>query len=309
MMAPPLHLRQLLAVGPKAVARYTGTLLAVHLVQLLVVVACLLAIALVLAQTFGHLPMFDDAIDGDLVAMIECIQFGSTSFLAISGIVFGAIVVWQLVTWFLVGGLLGVLVQRPEGRRAVGRTFGASGTATYLAYARLAVLQLPALMIVLIVFSTGLGAVHQRLVYALTIPELLGALALGTLPGILLLHYVWTVTDYARVELTLRHDSHDPSVLMTYARALAYVLKHPVTLLHGAIGWIVFVLVTLAYAYVANGHPMFGPEGAVTLFVARQGVSLLRTAIRVGILGGQLELGRTRPAPTRRGDHAIDVAA
>ena len=42
---------------------------------------------------------------------------------------------------------------------------------------------------------------------------------------------------------------------------------------------------------------MYGPDGAVTLFLVRLGVSLLRMVIRFGVLGGQLELGRTRPHP------------
>ena len=44
---------------------------------------------------------------------------------------FGALLVWQLVSWFLVGGLLGVLANRPEGRGGTARCFGASGTTTY----------------------------------------------------------------------------------------------------------------------------------------------------------------------------------
>jgi hypothetical protein len=54
---------------------------------------------------------------------------------------------------------------------------------------------------------------------------------------------------------------------------------------------------------------MYGAEGAITLFVARQGVSLLRMAIRVGVLAGQVELGRTRPLPPRRVEAKVDVKA
>ena len=122
-----------------------------------------------------------------------------------------------------------------------------------------------------------------------------------------MLHVAWTVSDYARVELTLRHDTHDPGVVATYLRTLGYVLRRPVALVHGAIGWVLFVLVTLAYAYLAQGHPMYGAEGAITLFIAHQGVSLLRMAIRFGVLAGQLELGRTRPLPPRRVEVKVDA--
>jgi len=293
-------LREMLGAGVHGVSRYTGTLLAVHAVMMLVTGAIILAVAVLLSQMFAHLPYWDEAVDGDLVAIIECVRYGRTAFVAIVGIAFGALLLWQLASWFVVGGLYGVLVQRPEGRREVARVFGASGATTYFAYARLAILQLPAYAGVLFVLGTGLGIAAPSIDHALTLPELLVPLVLAILPALLLLHVAWTVGDYVRVELALRQDSHDPGVLRTYARTLGYVVKHPVTLLHGAIGWLVWIAITLAYMYVASGHPMYGAEGAITIFVARQGVALLRVAIRVGILNGQVELGRTRPLPARR---------
>jgi hypothetical protein len=301
-----LGLADLIAAGPRAVSRYTGTLLAVFVAQAIVAATCVVAVALVLAQAFAHLPMFDEAVDGDLVALLYCLRHGRPSMVAIAGIVFGAVVVWQLASWFLVGGLNGVLAQRPEGRSGTARWFGASGAATYLAYARLALCSLPGWLIVLFVLGTGISLVAPRLEYALTVPELIGPLAIAALPGLLLLHVLWTVSDYARIELSLRHDSHDPGVVATYMRTLAYVIRRPVTLIHGAIGWLLFAIVTAAYAYLAQGHPMYGAEGAVTLFVARQGVSLFRMAIRFGVLAGQIELGRTRPLPPRRVEAKVD---
>jgi hypothetical protein len=302
-----LGLGDLIAAGPRAVSRYTGTLLTVFVAQSIVAATCMLAVALVLAQAFSHLPMFDEAVDGDLVALVHCVRHGKASMVAIAGIMFGAIVVWQLMSWFLVGGLNGVLAQRPEGRSATARWFGASGAATYLAYARLALCSLPGLVMVVFVLGLGVSLVADRLEYALTATDLLGSLAIAFLPALLLLHVLWTVTDYARAELSLRHDSHDPGVVATYLRTFAYVIRHPVTLVHGAIGWLLFALVTAAYAYLAQGHPMYGAEGAITLFVARQGVSLFRMAIRFGVLAGQIELGRTRPLPPRRVEVKVDA--
>jgi hypothetical protein len=54
---------------------------------------------------------------------------------------------------------------------------------------------------------------------------------------------------------------------------------------------------------------MYGAEGAITLFVIRQGVSLARMATRFGVMAGELELGRTRPLPPRRLDAKVDVTA
>jgi hypothetical protein len=304
-----LGLGDLISAGPRAVSRYTGTLFAVFVAQSLVAMAAMIAIVLVLAQAFSHLPMFDEAVDGDLVALIYSLRHGKPSLVAIAGIVVGAILLWQLVSWFLVGGLYGVLAQRPEGRGDTARCFGASGATTYLSYARLALCSLPGWVVVLFVLGACTGLCLDRIAHALTIPELLGPLAIATLPALILLHFLWTVTDYARVELTLRYESHDPGVFATYRRSVAYVLRRPVTLVHSAIGWFLFALVTIAYAYLSQGHPMYGAEGAVTLFIARQGVSLLRMATRVGILAGQVELGRTRPLPPRRVETKADPKA
>jgi len=297
-----IRFRELLPAAGRGVSRYTGTVLAVFAVQSLVALAAMLAIAVVLAQAFSHLPMFDEAVDGDLVAGIYCLHYGRPSFLAIGGIVFGALLVWQLVSWFLIGGLYGVLDRRPEGRAETARCFGAAGTATYLAYARLALCQLPGWTLVLFAFGFGLGIAWPSAKHALTVPQLLGPLILSVLPAILLLCFLWTVADYARVELSLRHESHDPGVIRTYLRSFVYVIKRPLTLLHNAVGWFAMLIVSLAYLYLAHGHPMYGVDGAITLFFVRQGVALLRMTIRIGVLAGQVELGRTRALPPRRAD-------
>ncbi len=299
-MAIRLGLADLIGAGPRAVGRYTGTLLAVFVVQTILAIAVLVGVATLLSQAFAHLPIFDEAVDGDLVALLYCLKFARAHLVGCAGIAFGGILLWQLASWFLVGGTLGVLVGKPEGRGDTARCFGASGAATYLGYARIAMCSLPGLALVLFVLMVGLGAVGGRLVHALTVAELVWPLLLGTLPAVILGHILWTVSDYARVELTLRHESHDPSAIATYLRTLAFVLKRPVTLVHAALGWIVFALISIGYAYLAHGHPMYGAEGAVALFVIRQGVALARCSIRYGVLAGQVEIGRTRAMPPRR---------
>jgi len=306
---PRLGLADLFGAGPRAVSRYTGTLLAVFVAQSLLAVTCVLAITAVLAHAFSHLPMFDEAVDGDLAALIYSMRYGKDSLVAIAGIAFGAIMLWQLASWFLVGGLNAVLAQRPEGRADTARCFGAGGAATYLAYLRLALCAVPGWLVVLVAFGTGLGLTRGRIFQALSFGEALGPLLLAILPAVILLHVLWTVEDYARVELTLRHDTHDPGVFASYLRTLSYVFRRPVALVHAAIGWLLFGLVSAAYMYLSQGHPMYGAEGAITLFIARQGVLLLRMAIRFGVLAGQVELGRTRPLPPRRVEVKVDAKA
>lgn len=307
-MAMRLGLPDVIAAGPRAVGRYTGTLLAVFVVQTIVAIAVLVGVATLLSQAFAHLPVWDEAVEGDLIALLTSLRYARAHLIGCAGIAFGGILMWQLASWFLVGGTLGVLVQKPEGRGDTARCFGASGAATYLGYARLALCSLPGLALFMFALAVGGGAVATRVLHALTIPELMWPLLLGTLPAFVILHILWTVSDYARVELTLRHESHDPSAVATYLRTLVFVLKRPVTLVHAALGWIVFALISIGYSYLAHGHPMYGAEGAVALFVIRQGVALARCSIRYGVLAGQVEIGRTRALPPRRLESNTDTA-
>ena len=295
----------LIGSGSRALTRYTGTLLTVFVVQSLVAMAVMFACAVVLAQAFAHLPVFDEAVDGDLVSVALCVLFAKANLIACSGIVLSAMLLWQLASWFLTGGVNGVLAQRPEGRSETARCFGASGTATYLAYARLAVCAVPGWLLVMFVFATCTNAVASRLELALTLTDLLVPLAVAIVPALALTHFLWTVTDYARVELTLRHASHEPSVLATYLRSAGFVLRRPLALVHGALGWLGFIAITVGYAYLAAGHPTLGAEGAVALFVIRSGVALARWALRFAVIAGQVDLGGSRPLPPRR----VDVKA
>lgn len=295
-----LGLRDLVGAGPRAIGRYTGTLFAVFIVQTLIATACMLAISGVLARAFAMLPIWDEAVDGDLVSLLYALKYGQSAFLASAGIVLAAVFVWQLVSWFVCGGIYGVLATRPDGRADTARCFGASGATTFLTYARLALCSLPGLLLAVTVFGECLQWMRPRLQYALSVPELLLPLAVALLPTLLVLHVLWTVSDYARVELTLRGESHQPGVVATYVRTLLYVIKRPVTLVHAGVGWIAFFAVTAGYMFLAQGHPMYGSEGAITLFVIRQGVALARAAIRFGVMAGQIELGKTRALPPRR---------
>ncbi len=308
-MATRLGIGDLVSAGARGASRYTGTLLAVFVVQALVAAGCMFAIAIVLAQAFGHLPIFDEAVDGDVVALVTVARGAHGSFVAVGGIIFGALVLWQLASWFLAGGIYGVLDQRPEGRREVARVFGASGASTYLRYARLAACAVPGMMVVLFLFGFGMDLVGGRIENALSVWDLVSALALGALPAAIVLHVLWTATDYARVELTLRHASHSPGVVITYLRSVGFVLRRPLTLLFGALGVLAWIGISCGYAYLAQGHAMFGAEGAITLFVIRLGVALARMAVRFGVMSGEVELGRTRALPPRRLDSKVDVTA
>lgn len=140
----------------------------------------------------------------------------------------------------------------------------------------------------------------NRIEHALTITDLVVPLLVSLGPALAILHFLWTVSDYARVELTLRHESYDPGALATYLRTVVFVIKRPLALVHASLGWIGWLIITVGFMWLATGHPMFGAEGAVTLFVIRSGVSLARLAIRFAVLAGQIDLGGSRALPPRR---------
>jgi hypothetical protein len=81
---------------------------------------------------------------------------------------------------------------------------------------------------------------------------------------------------------------------------MVFVARRPVALGHAALGWLVIVVLTLGYAWAAQGHAMLGTGGAVALLVIRLGLSLVRFALKLVVLAGQIELTETRPPPARR---------
>lgn len=297
MSDPQLSLRELLVAGRESLARYTGTLFSLFLVQLVLAMAAVFAMARVLAAAFAHLPYFDRAVDGDLAGWVYILRNHREVIAATGWLGGGAVLLWLIISWFLTAGSISVLAERPEGRAATARCFGAAGASSFLALVRLSILSAPAYLIVAMALGVGLDAVSPRLAYALSFPQLLGWLAVGAGPALLLLLLLWTITDYARAELVLRRDSHELSVIAAYARAIGFVLRRPMTLLHAGLGWALVVAITLGYMLASHDHPMVGTDGAITLLVVRQGVVLLRLAVHFAVLGGQVAATRQRPLP------------
>jgi hypothetical protein len=296
-----LGLGAMIKAGARTASRYTGTVLGVFVVQSLLAGAAGLAIAQVLASEFATAPRFDEAVAGDLTALIECVRHAPAAFLASIWIAFAAILLWIVASWFLVGGVYAVAHERPEGKRETARCFGAGGAATFLVYVRLAVVSAALELIVVIAFLLGLGAASARMQHALTLTEMLVPLAVGLLPGVVLGLFVWTAVDYARAELTVRRPTHEElGAARALVRGLVFVARRPLALGHAALGWLAFVVLTVGYAWAAMGHAMLGTGGAIALLVIRLGLSLVRFALKFAMLAGQIELTETRPPPARR---------
>jgi hypothetical protein len=295
-----LGLVDLIRAGGRAVSRYTGTVLALFVTQGLVAAVAIVTLAQIFAAEFATRPVFDKGVDGDLVSLIECLRDAPHILWAAGWTVLGVVLLWMVASWFLVGGVLAVLAERPDGRAATARCFGAGGANTFLSFVMLQILSLVAYLPALFVLGFGLAWGLEKVEYALTVGDLVWSIGLGALPGLLALVLAGTIVDYARVELALRKSSHELGAIGAFVRAVGFVITHPVTLLHSLLGWLVAIALGLGYAWLAHGRALLGGSGALTILVIRQGLSLLRIAVKVGVLGGQVELGQTRPPPPRR---------
>jgi hypothetical protein len=295
-----LGLRQMLRAGVRAVSDYTGTFFGLFVVQLVIAAGTTVVIWQVLAAEFAHRPLFDEGVDGDLLSLIEALRNAGPILLSVRWIAIGAVLLWAMLSWFLTGGLIAVLAERPHGRRETARTFGAGGAATFFVFARLGLISLIGHAAVFMVAVLGLGVVLPDIEQALTLGRVLGMLFLGLLPALLLLTVLWTIIDHARVELVLRRPTHEQlGALTAFMRATAFVVRRPVAFAHVLLWLVAFVLVSALYAWAGQGHAMLGASGAIALAIVRQGVVLVRMGLKVALVGGQVELGATRPPPPR----------
>ena len=300
--APPrrVGLPDMLRAGVRALTDYTGTFLGLFAVQVLVAFGAGFVIAQLLADQFATLPLFDEGVDGDLAALLEALRHAGGTLSAIGWVGVGAILLWVMLSWFLAGGLITVLVERPHGRRETARTFGAGGAAHFFALARLGVLSLATYGLVAIAASIGLSAVLPRIERALELGAVVGWLALGLLPALLLLAAIWTVVDYARIELVVRRPTHPRlGALIAFGRAVAFVARRPLALGHVLLWGAAFIAISLVYVWASHDSPMLGTSGAISLLVVREGLALTRMALKVAAIGGQIELGMSRPPPPR----------
>ncbi len=301
MRTHPFSLARLLRAGARDVSTYTGMVLGLFVVQLLVAMGAGLVVALIMIKAFAGRPIFDEAVDGDLVAWLEILRDHQLVIEAIGAIAIGAALAWVAIGWFLTGGALAVLTERPRGRRETARCFGAGGAATFLVYLRLglwsfAIGFVPALTLLLI----GLPHLAAAMEHALTVRELIVPTVIALAPAALYHLVLSTAADLARAELTLRRPTHDRlGATRALFRALGFVLRRPVVLVHVALYWLAFVGLSLIFVWMAHGRPMLGTSGALALLALRSGLALCRFALKIGVLAGQVEVTAIRPPPPR----------
>jgi hypothetical protein len=278
------------AAGVAALRRYPGLAATLYAVQLLISVVAAWVMASALAVAFSMRPIFASAVDGDALAGAVVLRANPPVAATLLFVALGAAIVYAAVSWFLAGGLIATLLERPVGRQKVAERFGAGGAATFSAYARLWLWCLIPYTAALLVAGVGAAFAWGELERALTVGDAAGALAPTLLPALALTWVTATAAGYARIELS-RHPGRSPlAALIRALRTLAANWRAPV---HALLYCILWLAITLLYLAITGDRPMLGAAGALWLLLLRQAAVTLRFAAKLALVGGQVELGRT----------------
>ena len=280
--------------GARALRRFPGLCGSIYLLQLGVSLAAASLMGLLLTEAFARRPLFDRAMDGDLPALLTSFAGRPDLLGALLMVAGGALVLYWLVSLFLTGGLLAVLLDPPDRRREVARWFGAGGAANFFPLLRLALWSMLPYAAVVIAFGLGARDLGTRLERAVSTSDLVVPLLIAVGPP-LLLHWICaTAIDYARVDL-VRHPGM--SGLRALMRGFHLLVARPLVLFHTALYGLFFAGVTVGYAAISGSLA----EGLLVAILLRQIVSIVRFLAHVGLLAGQVELACSAvPAPFRR---------
>ncbi len=280
--------------GARALRRFPGLCGAIYLVQLGISAAAAGLVGLLLSDAFARHPTFDRGVDGDLPALL--VSFIARPGLATSliAIAAAAVVLYSLVSLFLTGGLLAVLLDPPDRRREVARWFGAGGAANFFPLVRLSLWSILPYAAVVVAFGIGSSGLSRALQNAVGPGDLLVPLLVALGPALFLHWIVATAIDYARVDL-VRHPGM--SSLRALLRGFHVLIARPLALLHTALYGLFFAGVTAGYVAISGSLA----EGLAVAIIVRQIVSILRFVAHVALLAGQVELAcSAMSAPLRR---------
>lgn len=280
--------------GARALRRFPGLLGSLYLAQVGISLAAAALMGLLLSDAVARRPLFDRAVDGDLPALVTSFAGRPgliTTLLLVAAV---AVLLYWLVSLFLTGGLLAVLLDPPDRRREVARWFGAGGAANFFPLLRLAVWSILPYGLVVVAFALGSRGLETALERALSPGDLVRPLVLAFGPALVLHWIIGTAIDYARVDL-VRHPGM--SALRALLRGFHVLVARPLALVHTALYGLFFAAVTAGYVAVSGSLA----EGLAVAILTRQLVSLLRFVAHVGLLAGQVELAcSAMPAPLRR---------
>ena len=212
---------------------------------------------------------------------------------------------WIVLNWFLVAGVIGLLREPPEA--ATFRRFGSEAAANGFAMMRLQLWSLLAYLLAGIVLAAGawigwtIGEKFVNPWWTLVFAALLA------LPGLFCWLVVATAVDVARVRTVLGANR---AMLSMLAYGFGVVRRHPrETLGVQLMGGAAWLGIGVVYAGIAWSSPFASGVAFAVLTILRELTVLLRTGVRIGSLGGTLEVVRAAvpsapaaelvPAPAR----------
>jgi hypothetical protein len=264
---------------------------------------------IMLPETDPLLERFQVGIFRDLM-----IDGGSFGVLTLGLIVVGLIVVALPISVFLSGGTLEVLITE-EGMPFVQR-FLRGGAHFFWRFLRLMVIGGVVMIVSIGATAMGVNYLVGPLMRSNWPPGVHAALAIEAVAiGVVLMYFLLSF-DYARIRLAL---SDRGGVLRAWLSSLALVARHPVrTYGLACVFGVLFVAAAAGYLLAIarlGSHTMGLILGGIAL---QQLFVLVRAALRVGLLAGEMELyqwlrpatvpgGRyAPPEPAPAGDETID---
>jgi hypothetical protein len=272
--------------GIGALRRYPGLATSLYAAQLVTSLIFAWAATNMLATVFARQPLFDQAVDGDLAALIFVLRDSPDVFTSIFWSGAATVLGYMVLSWYLVGGLNAVLIQRPGARREVAATFGAGGAVSFFAYTRLWLLCLAPYAVIAGALVFGATRVSDSLfLRLLTVSDVVWALIPRLAPGVVLLWIQVTAVDYARIEL-----SREPGLAARHALVRGYRMVftdwRPLVHLLLYAAW--FVAITWVFVLFTQGQTMPGAAGAMAIVAIRQAVAVARFCAAMVCAGGQV---------------------
>jgi hypothetical protein len=282
---------QLWRIGARSLARFTGLAASVYIIQFAVSAGGAWVMSGVLSGAFARRPLFDRAIAGDVPALLLTLGRHPDLIAMLIWVGMGALLLYLVLSWFLTGGVVAVMLRRPPSRREVAEQFGRGGAATFIDYTRIAILSLPAHAVVIALAVLGGMLSLQIAGEAAELHRVRTGLLLlaGLAPAALLGLATNTAIDYARIDLS-RHPHLRPSRALLRAFRLLFTRRQP--LAHAATFWLWFLLASSLYLLITWGRPMQGTSGALSLLVIGQLAAMVRFASRFALMGGQVEFSQ-----------------
>ena len=307
----PMSIHAMIRRGLAGLRRYSGLWLSLYLVQFITAALGTWIMTRILAAELASNPVFDRAVDGDPAALAFILGDNPGVFAATMAVGVGVAVGYALLSWYLVGGAVAVLLRQPGSGRDLRRCFGAGGAETFFAYARLWLWSLIPYAIGIIALALGFYLGGKDLIESVTIADVLGQMLPPLIPAVVIFWLHLTAIDYARIELSRRALAGEPlSALRALLGAYRAVLGDRRPLLHIAIYAGYFFAVSAVYVTLGQGAAMAGVIGAVAIFLIRQLVLALRFAADVVCTAGQVALvgSRVSPAPDSAPGSGMDEA-